>query len=33
MSIESIPVTDFMAKEVKTETEDQNIHAACKIMY
>ena len=32
MSIESISVSEFMIKEVKTETEDQNIKAACKIM-
>jgi CBS domain-containing protein len=33
MSIESVSVTEFMTKDVKTETEDQNIKAACKIMY
>src|SRR5919198_4016900 len=32
MSIESIPVSSFMTKNVKTETEDQNIQAVCKIM-
>jgi CBS domain-containing protein len=32
MSIESIPVSSFMTRNVKTETEDQNIQAACKIM-
>jgi CBS domain-containing protein len=32
MSIESIPVSSFMTKDVKTETEDQNIQAVCKIM-
>jgi CBS domain-containing protein len=33
MSIESISVGEFMTKEVKTETKDQNIKTACKIMY
>lgn len=32
MSIESIPVSSFMTKDVKTEREDQNIQAVCKIM-
>ena len=32
MSIESIPVSSFMTSNVKTETEDQNIHAICKTM-
>jgi predicted transcriptional regulator len=32
MSIESIPVSCFMTKNIKTETEDQNIQAICKIM-
>jgi len=32
MSIESIPVSSFMIKNIKTETEDQNIQAVCKIM-
>jgi CBS domain-containing protein len=32
MTIGSIPVSSYMTKNVKTETEDQNIHAACKIM-
>lgn len=32
MSIESIPVSSFMTSNVKTETEDQNIHAICKKM-
>jgi CBS domain-containing protein len=32
MSIESIPASSFMTKNVKTETEDQNIQAVCKIM-
>ena len=32
MSIESIPVSSFMTRNVKTETEDQNIQAICKIM-
>jgi predicted transcriptional regulator len=30
MSIESIPVSSFMTKNIKTETED--IQAICKIM-
>lgn len=32
MTIGSIPVSSYMTKNVKTETENQNIHAACKIM-
>jgi CBS domain-containing protein len=32
MSLESIPVSSFMTKNVKTETEDQNIQAVCKTM-
>ena len=32
MSIDSIPVSSFMTRDVKTETEDQNIQAVCKIM-
>ena len=32
MSIESIPVSSFMTRNVKTEIEDQNIQAVCKIM-
>ena len=32
MSIESIPISSFMTKNIKTETEDQNIQAICKIM-
>jgi CBS domain-containing protein len=32
MSLESIPVSSFMTKNVKIETEDQNIQAVCKIM-
>jgi CBS domain-containing protein len=32
MSIESIPVSSFMTRNVKTETEDQTIQAVCKIM-
>src|SRR5215211_5910789 len=32
MSIDSIPVSSFMTRNVKTETEDQNIQAVCKIM-
>ena len=32
MSIESVPVSSFMTKNIKTETEDQNIQAVCRIM-
>jgi CBS domain-containing protein len=32
MSIESIAVSSFMTKGVKTEREDQNIQAVCRIM-
>lgn len=32
MSLESIPVSSFMTRNVKTETDDQNIHAVCKTM-
>lgn len=32
MSLESIPVSRFMTKNVKTETEDQNIQAVCRTM-
>lgn len=32
MVIESIPVSSFMTRNVKTETEDQNIQTVCKIM-
>jgi CBS domain-containing protein len=32
MSLESIPVSSFMTKNVKTEKEDQNIQAVCKTM-
>ena len=32
MSLESIPVSSFMTKNVKTEIEDQNIQAVCKTM-
>ena len=32
MSLESVPVSSFMTKNVKTETEDQNIQAVCKTM-
>lgn len=32
MSLESILVSSFMTKNVKTETEDQNIQAVCKTM-
>ena len=33
MSIESMPVSSHMTRNVRTETENQNIHAACKIMH
>ena len=32
MSLESIPVSSFMTRNVKMETENQNIHAICKAM-
>ena len=32
MSLESIPVSSFMTRIVKTEYEDQNIQAVCKTM-
>lgn len=32
MSLESIPVSSFMTRIVKTESEDQNIQAVCKTM-
>jgi CBS domain-containing protein len=32
MSLDSIPVSSFMTKNVKIETEDQNIQAVCKTM-
>jgi len=32
-SIETISVSSFMTRDVKTEKEDQNILAACKIMH
>ena len=32
MSIESIRISSFMTRNVKTETEDQNIQAVCKTM-
>src|SRR5262245_23570602 len=32
MSLESIPVSGFMTRNVKMETENQNIHAVCKAM-
>ena len=32
MSLESIPVSSFMTRTVKTEYEDQNIQAVCKTM-
>jgi CBS domain-containing protein len=33
MSIETTPVSSFMTKDVKTEKDDQNILAACKVMH
>src|ERR671931_986426 len=33
MSIESTSVSTFMTKDVKTETEDQNIQSACRNMH
>jgi CBS domain-containing protein len=33
MSIETTSVSSFMTKDVKTEKEDQNILAACKVMH
>ena len=33
MSIESTSVSSFMTKNVKTETEDQNIQSACRSMH
>ena len=32
MSLESIPVSSFMTRNVKVETEDENIQAVCKTM-
>jgi CBS domain-containing protein len=32
MSLESIPVSSFMTRNVKMETENQNIQAVCKVM-
>ena len=32
MFLESIPVSSFMTRNVKMETENQNIHAVCKAM-
>jgi CBS domain-containing protein len=32
-SIETVPISGFMTREVKTEKEDQNVLAACKIMH
>ena len=32
MSLDSIPVSSFMTKNVKIETDDQNIQAVCKTM-
>jgi CBS domain-containing protein len=33
VSIDSIPVSRFMSKNVKTQTSDQNIGAVCRIMH
>jgi CBS domain-containing protein len=33
MSINSIPISSFMSTNVKSETADQTIHAACRIMH
>lgn len=33
MSIETIAASSFMTKDTKTEKEDQNILAACKVMH
>jgi predicted transcriptional regulator len=32
-SIETIPVSSFMTRDVKTDKEDQNVIAACRIMH
>lgn len=32
MSLESIPVSSFMTRNVKMETDDQNVQAVCKTM-
>lgn len=32
-SIETISVSSFMTRDVKTEKEDQNVLAACRIMH
>jgi CBS domain-containing protein len=32
-SIETISISNFMSRDVKTEKEDQNVLAACKIMH
>ncbi|MFZ0897055.1 MAG: CBS domain-containing protein [Candidatus Nitrosopolaris sp.] len=32
-SIETLSVSSFMTREVKTEKEDQNVLATCRIMY
>ena len=32
MSLETIPLSSFMTRNVKMETENQNIHAVCKAM-
>jgi CBS domain-containing protein len=33
MSLETIPVSSFMTRDIKTEKEDQNVLAACKVMH
>lgn len=33
MSIESMPISSHMTRNVRTETANQNISAACKIMH
>ncbi|MGH9978594.1 MAG: CBS domain-containing protein [Nitrososphaeraceae archaeon] len=33
MTIESMPVSSYMTRNMRTETENQNIRAACKIMH
>lgn len=33
MSLESIPISRIMNPDVKTDTEDQNVMSACKIMH
>ena len=33
MSLDSLPISKIMNADVKTDTEDQNIMSACKIMH